>query len=110
MRFQTLDGQEHEAFGEYLEVDPPHRLAMTWNYSFGGEPEEAGRTSRIEIDVRAIKGGAELTFTQSRLANEASRLSHQHGWTGSLVKLVALFGAQADRAEVNHGRRQETHR
>jgi uncharacterized protein YndB with AHSA1/START domain len=101
VRFQTLDGGEHEAFGEYLEVNPPNRLAMTWNYSFGGEPEEAGRTSRIEIDIRTIEGGAELTFTQLRLANEASRLSHEHGWAGSFVKLVALFGALPHPVEPN---------
>jgi uncharacterized protein YndB with AHSA1/START domain len=96
VRFQTLDGHEHEAFGHYLEVDPPRRLAMTWNYAFGGEPEEAGRGSRIEIDLRAIDGGTELTFTHSRLANEVSRLSHKHGWTGSLDKLVALHGAPSN--------------
>ncbi|HXQ14061.1 MAG TPA: SRPBCC domain-containing protein [Caulobacteraceae bacterium] len=93
VRFQTLDGQEHEAFGEYLEVDPPRRVAMSWNYAFGGEPAEAGRTSRIEFDVRPIDGGAELTLTHTRLADEASRASHARGWTGSLAKLVGRLGA-----------------
>ena len=86
--FQTLDGRQHEACGEYLEVDPPRRLAMSWRYAFGGEPEELGRTSRIEIDLRPIEGGTELTFTHSQLKNEISVISHQRGWTGSLAKLV----------------------
>ena len=34
VRFQTLDGLEHEAFGEYLEIDPPRRLVMSWRYAF----------------------------------------------------------------------------
>jgi uncharacterized protein YndB with AHSA1/START domain len=88
VRFRTLDGQEHEAYGEYREFAPPHRLVMSWRYAFGGEPEELGRTSRIEIDLRAVAGGTELTFTHMQLKNEASRVSHERGWTGSLAKLV----------------------
>ena len=36
VRFQTSDGLQHEAFGEYLVVESPRRLAMTWRYAFGG--------------------------------------------------------------------------
>jgi len=99
VRFRTLDGLEHEAFGEYLEVVRPERLVMSWRYAFGGEPEELGRTSRIEIDVRAVDGGAELTFTHAELRNEASRASHDWGWTGSLAKLARLL---ADTAREPH--------
>ncbi|CAN5730217.1 hypothetical protein BH11PSE1_BH11PSE1_14250 [soil metagenome] len=93
VRFQTLDGREHEVFGEYLEVDPPHRLVMTWRYAFGGEPQEGEATSRIEVEVAPFDGGSELTFTHSGLKNPASVASHTHGWTGSLAKLVGMFSA-----------------
>jgi uncharacterized protein YndB with AHSA1/START domain len=93
VRFQTLDGQQHEAFGEYIEVDPPRRLVISWNYAFGGEPAEAGRSSRIEFDVRLVDGGAELTLTHTRLADETSAAGHARGWTGSLAKLVGRLGA-----------------
>jgi uncharacterized protein YndB with AHSA1/START domain len=89
--FRTLDGGEHEAFGEFLEVVRPKRLAMSWRYAFGGEPEELDRTSRIEIALRPIDTGTELTFTHADLRNETSRLSHERGWTGSLAKLVRLL-------------------
>ena len=95
VRFQTHDGQQHEAFGEYLEVDPPRRLVMSWRYASGGEPEEAGRTSRLEIEVAAFEGGSELTLTHADLRNAASQVSHENGWTGSLAKLVRNFGATA---------------
>lgn len=91
VHFRTLDGQAHEAFGEVLEVAPPDRLAMTWRYAFGGEPEEAGLTSRIEFELRPIEGGTELTFTHTDLRNEASKASHARGWTGALDKLVKRF-------------------
>jgi uncharacterized protein YndB with AHSA1/START domain len=91
VRFRTLDGLEHEAWGDYLEVSRPSRLVMTWRYAFGGEPEELGRTSRIEIDLRPIETGTELTFTHAQLHGAGSRASHERGWTGSLAKLTRLF-------------------
>ncbi len=87
VRFQTMDGREHEAYGDYLEVAPPHRIAMSWRYAFGGEPQELGRTSRVQIDLVAVEGGTELTLTHAQLKNAASNASHESGWTGSLAKL-----------------------
>jgi uncharacterized protein YndB with AHSA1/START domain len=92
VRFRTIDGGEHEAHGEFLDVSPPSRLVMTWKYSFGGEPEELGRMSIIEIDLRPVDGGSELTFTHSKLRNEKSRASHEAGWAGALAKLVVQLG------------------
>jgi uncharacterized protein YndB with AHSA1/START domain len=91
VRFRMLDGSEHESGGRYIEVEKPTRLVMSWRWSHGGEPEEAGEESRIEIDLRAIDTGTELTFTHSRLQSEASRDSHQQGWNGSLDKLARHF-------------------
>jgi uncharacterized protein YndB with AHSA1/START domain len=99
VRFRTLDGREHEACGEYLEVSRPTRLVMTWRYDFGGEPEELGRTSRIEVDLRPIESGTELTFTHAQLRNDESRTSHEWGWTGALAKLVRLFADGPDAIE-----------
>jgi uncharacterized protein YndB with AHSA1/START domain len=88
VRFRMLDGSEHQSEGEYLEVKPPTRLAMSFCWTAGGEPEEDGAVSRIEIDLRPIDIGTELTFTHARLRNEASRASHEDGWNGALDKLV----------------------
>jgi uncharacterized protein YndB with AHSA1/START domain len=88
VRFRTLDGQEHEARGECLEVVRPSRLVMSWRWALGGDPAEFGRVSRIEIDVKPIEYGSELTFTHADLSNAASQKSHGSGWTGSLAKLV----------------------
>jgi uncharacterized protein YndB with AHSA1/START domain len=91
VRFRMVDGTEHESIGQYLEVVRPQRLAMSWQWTEGGEREEAGETSRIEIDLRLIDDGTELTFTHARLRNEASRTSHEEGWSGALDKLVGHF-------------------
>jgi uncharacterized protein YndB with AHSA1/START domain len=94
VRFRLLDGTEHESTGEYLEVIESKRLVMSWNWTSGGEPEEAGEASRIEIDLKRIEIGTELTFTHACLRTQASRASHEQGWAGALDKLVSLFATK----------------
>ncbi len=89
VRFRMLDGTEHESQGEYLEVDPPVRLAMTWRWL--GDEDDGGGESRIEIDLRPVNGGTELVFTHALLGSEESRKGHEEGWNGALDKLEKYF-------------------
>ncbi|KKC27513.1 SRPBCC family protein [Sphingomonas sp. SRS2] len=91
VRFRMLDGTEHESEGRYLEVIRPERIVMSWRWTENGETDEGDEESRIEIGLRPIDSGTELTFTHARLQSEASRASHQDGWRGSLDKLVRHF-------------------
>ena len=91
VRFRKLDGTEHESTGEYLEVVESKRLVMSWQWTSGGEPEEAGEVSRIEIELRRTDAGTEITLTHARLKTEASRAGHEWGWGGALDKLVGHF-------------------
>ena len=88
VRFRMLDGTEHESSGQYLEVEKPTRLVMNWRWTHGGEPVEENHESRIEIDLRPIDTGTEVTFTHARLQTEASRASHAEGWSGAFDKLA----------------------
>ncbi len=88
VRFRTLDGLEHEACGEFLELVAPLRIVMSWRWTSGGVAEERGRTSRVEVDLRPIEIGTELTFTHACLWDDASQESHSHGWSGALDKLA----------------------
>jgi uncharacterized protein YndB with AHSA1/START domain len=91
VRFRLLDGSEHEAGGEYLELVKPERLRMSWRWTGGAEdPGE----SLVEITLRAVAEGTELIFTHSRLHDEESRRSHEQGWNGALDKLQRLFFAE----------------
>ncbi len=87
VRFRMLDGTEHESSGEYLEVNPPVRLAMTWCW-LGREDDGE---SRVEIDLRPVDGGTELVFTHALLSSEESRKGHTEGWNGALDKLEKYF-------------------
>jgi uncharacterized protein YndB with AHSA1/START domain len=84
VRFRMLDGTEHESSGEFVELVRYERIAMTWRWK-GGE-EDPGE-SRIEIDLRAIDTGTEVTFTHKLLHSEETRRSHEEGWAGALGKL-----------------------
>jgi Activator of Hsp90 ATPase homolog 1-like protein len=71
MRFSVLDCCARAASG-------------SWRWTGGAEdPGE----SLVEIRLRAVAEGTELTFTHSRLHDEESRRSHEEGWTGALDKL-----------------------
>ena len=88
VRFRRLNSGEHESSGSYLEVRRPERLVMSWRW-LGGE-EDPGE-SRVEIDLRPIAEGTEMTFTHCALSNEDARRSHEEGWTGALNKLERHF-------------------
>jgi uncharacterized protein YndB with AHSA1/START domain len=88
LRFRMLDGSEHETSGEFLEILRPERVIMSWRWK--GGLEDPGE-SRLEIRLKAIPEGTELTLTHARLDNEESCRGHEAGWTGALDKLEAHF-------------------
>jgi uncharacterized protein YndB with AHSA1/START domain len=88
VRFRKLDGTEHESAGEYLEVEPPRRLAMSWRWTGGGGDPNV---SRLEITLRPIDEGVELTLVHSGLASDASARAHEEGWSAALDKLERHF-------------------
>jgi uncharacterized protein YndB with AHSA1/START domain len=92
VRFRMLDSTEHESSGEFLEIIRPERVVMSWRWQ---DPLEDPGESLIEITLRAVPEGTELTFTHSRLHDEESRRGHEEGWTGSLDKLEAHFAGRA---------------
>ena len=87
--FQTANGDRHECAGEFLEVEPPSRIIMSWAWTFGGEPDETGSVSRVELHLRPIEIGAELTLIHTDLTTQASAEGHRWGWGGALDKLMA---------------------
>ena len=87
---RLLDGIEYETSGEFLEFIRPERVVMSWRWKDRAvDPGE----SRVEITLKAVPEGTELTFVHSQLHDEETRRSHKEGWTGSLDKLEALFAA-----------------
>lgn len=88
VRFRMLDGSEHESGGEYLEIDPPRRLAMSWRWLAGGDDNGE---SRLEFSLRVVGNDTELTLTHSGPSSTAARDGHRDGWSGALDKLEVMF-------------------
>ena len=76
--------EEHNVTGEYVEVDPPHKVVFTWAWR--------SMPDRVSLVTYALKSdGAErttLTLTHERLASVEARDRHEFGWNGSLNKLA----------------------
>jgi len=81
-------GARHEVSGTYAEVTPPGRLVFSWAWT--NAPE---RVSRVTVVFRAIPEGTEVTVTHDRFADEGTATRHRRGWTESLDRLTARFGA-----------------
>lgn len=89
--FRMKDGSEHQASGEYLVVDAPTRLKMSFRWA--GPKDDSG-PSQIEILLKPVDGGTEVTFTQTKLRDEEVRTSHIKGWSASLDKLALHVEAE----------------
>ena len=72
--------------GEYLEVDPPHSVVVSWGVS-GNDVLPAG-SSRVEFRLSPIAGGTRLDLSHTDLpAAEVDK--HRTGWEHFLDVLRA---------------------
>jgi uncharacterized protein YndB with AHSA1/START domain len=83
--FRLLNGEEHNPTGIYREVIPERKLVFTWDL-----PGE--RESLVTFLLEPIEGGTELTLRHEYLPDDATRESHEQGWSGLLDKLPLFLG------------------
>jgi uncharacterized protein YndB with AHSA1/START domain len=80
-------GGSFTVHGKYLEVDPPRRLAYTWNASWTSAPE-----TTVVYELTALDGGAR-TLVQVRHFGfgtaTSARDDHRSGWPSVLNWLRA---------------------
>ena len=79
------------ASGEVLELDPPHRLVLSWGWEAAGDPTPPG-SSRVEVTLTEDGGGTLLRLRHSGLAAEAVE-GHAAGWDQFLPGLVSVAAA-----------------
>jgi uncharacterized protein YndB with AHSA1/START domain len=75
--------------GEFLEVEPPHRVVFTWGWKEPGHPVPAGST-RVEIELTPQDGGTLLRLTHHGLTSPI-RDRHDSGWTHYLGRMRTLL-------------------
>lgn len=84
--FKTVDGEYHQVGGTYREVVPNERLVFSW--AWHSTPE---RESQVTVTLKPDGDGTMLTLHHEKFFDEAARIGHERGWTGTLAKLEAYF-------------------
>jgi uncharacterized protein YndB with AHSA1/START domain len=75
------DGQEFAFSGEYLEVDPPHRLVATWVWE--GMPDDIAVET---LTLEAVDGGT-IARSEARHTTLAARNQHiENGMEGGMIE------------------------
>jgi uncharacterized protein YndB with AHSA1/START domain len=79
--------------GEYLEVEPPHRVVFTWGFEGPDPIAEAGST-RVEVTLERDGDGTRLTLFHHGLP-ERTRDAHAEGWAHYLARLAPAAAGRA---------------
>lgn len=85
-----VDG-EHVMIGEFVELDPPHRVRFTFGWN-GGMP--APGSTDVDVRIEATGSGSRLTLRHHGLPIEMIE-SHVRGWQHFLGELTSRTGGAA---------------
>jgi uncharacterized protein YndB with AHSA1/START domain len=88
----TVDIFGHPVRGEFLEVDPPHRVVVSWGYA-GSEDLPPG-ASTVAFTLTPIETGTRVDLVHSDLPARHEP-GHAEGWSHFLARL-AIRGAGID--------------
>ncbi len=87
----ALDVRGNPARGEYVEIDPPHRVVFTWGVE--GRGDFPPGSSTVEVLLAADGDETVVTLTHRDLPTEDYRRSHQQGWDEFLGLLGEVAGS-----------------
>ena len=74
-----------EAAGEFVEVDPPHRVVFTWGWTHDGAVPPG--TTRVVITLRAEARWTRVVLRHYGLPDDDQREHHRKGWLLYLSRL-----------------------
>jgi len=80
---QFPDGKVLWIAGTFEIIEPPLRLTYTWKLE-----SMNARTERVTVCFEAHGTATEVIVTHEEICDEATRTSHERGWTGCLDSLV----------------------
>jgi uncharacterized protein YndB with AHSA1/START domain len=82
----TLDVKGAPVRGRYLELDPPHRLLLSWGYA--GSRELPPGASTVEVHL-VRDGDGTRVHLEHRDLPDPEKPGHAEGWKHYLVRLAA---------------------
>jgi uncharacterized protein YndB with AHSA1/START domain len=91
---QPPDGDLFYLLGEFVEVDPPARLAYTFRWE---DPDPDDRETLVTLSLGDLGESTELLFTQGAFATEGRRALHDQGWTDGLDRLDELLSTAGEK-------------
>jgi uncharacterized protein YndB with AHSA1/START domain len=89
---QPPSGDVFHLAGEFLEIDPPSRLAYTFRWE---EPDPDDRQTVVTLSLESVGDATRVTLCQGEFSNSARLELHKSGWTDSLGKLRRLIASGA---------------
>ena len=81
---QPPNGDLFHLAGEFIDIDPPRRLAYTFRWE---EPAPDDQETVVTLTLDALTDGTRFSLWQGEFANEDRLALHKSGWTDSLEKL-----------------------
>jgi uncharacterized protein YndB with AHSA1/START domain len=82
----VFDHGAHEVTGEYLEVDPPHRLVFTWLTD-----RSAGQHTQVTVTIRPDGDLTEMIIVHKRLPSDSYRDSARWAWANVVDRLDRIL-------------------
>ena len=81
-------GKHFVVSGQYKEIDPPHRIVISWRWIEGG-PDE-GET-QVTFELKAEDAGTRLRLRHEGFTSDENRDSHEQGWSSGIDKIASAL-------------------
>jgi uncharacterized protein YndB with AHSA1/START domain len=92
IEMQPPEGDPFRLTGEVREVDPPERLAFTFNWE---PPDPDDVETLVTLSFRDRDGSTAVALEQAAFKTEARRELHRDGWGESFDRLERLLAEPA---------------
>lgn len=86
---RTPEGTEYAGEGSYVEIDPPARLAFTWQWDSSGRPPQL-----VEVTFTEDADATTTVVLTNRGLNEDEMRDHREGWDESFDNLDLVLAAR----------------
>jgi uncharacterized protein YndB with AHSA1/START domain len=77
------------ARGQFLDLDPPHRVVFTWGWV--DHPGLPPGSTTVEIVLTPVENGTMIRLTHQGLPMDEVEL-HRQGWNHYIARLVTVSG------------------
>lgn len=86
---RSKDGNDYTATGEYIEIDKPNKIVMSWKWENDMFKDES---TILSAKFKEMGEETELKLTHTKLSSEKSVESHTDGWVSAMDHLGKFLG------------------